>query len=140
MCISMCVMETLVNSGENQVFIYFPMDSTNLQDVRQLVTQRSSIYYFVSRFHRTYVVVSPPFDMGRKVWNISRKLGASFSILTVRELYVVVTRAQRRVVVILVQDDENKNLNSFFHSFPCEVISSRFIVNEFLCRDVSTPQ
>jgi len=69
------------------------------------------------------------FEMDRKVWNVSARLVPSLRML--RELYVAITRARRRVIILLRQNVTE--MLSFFKSLghPFQETNIEGILNEF---------
>ncbi len=127
-CDWQAAMQTSVRFGENQVFIYSPCDSdTLLEDANKWLNGHPFILSSLDSKGLEFDDVVVAFDIDRKLWDISRKVEASLRML--RELYVAVTRAQRRVVILVKKD--NKNMKGFFESLNCEEINAATIFEEF---------
>jgi tetratricopeptide (TPR) repeat protein len=121
-------MQTSVKFGQNQVYIYSPSDSDVLpEEARQWLNGHPFILSSLDSKGLEFDDVVVAFDMERKIWDISRQLEASLRLL--RELYVAVTRAQRRVVILMKSG--NDNMKQFFHDLGCEEMSAESILQEF---------
>jgi tetratricopeptide (TPR) repeat protein len=128
MCSWNAAIKTQVKFGENQVLIYSPSDSTKIpSDAKLWLKNHPFILSSLDSKGLEFDDVVIAFDMDRKNWDISRHDEASLRML--RELYVAITRAQRRVVILLKYGD--KNMHQFFKELDCEELKAEVIFQEF---------
>lgn len=123
-----------VKFGENQAFIYSSSSNCEvglLEEAGEWLDNHPFILSSLDSKGLEFddVVVAFGYD-DRKVWQIERKLEASLSML--RELYVAVTRAQRRVVVLVKEDVPA--MVDFFDNLSCSLQKvDESIWHEFDC-------
>lgn len=123
--------EAKVKFGENQAFIFSTSNPGDLlQDANHWLDGHPFILSSLDSKGLEFDDVVVAFDHDRKIWQIERKLEASLSML--RELYVAVTRAQRRVVILVKED--TPSMIEFFDSLNCELErADQTIFHEFDC-------
>ena len=127
-CSWQAAMNTRVKFGKNQVFIYSPSNSATIPETAiRWLNGHPFIMSSLDSKGLEFDDVVIAFEWDRKYWDVSRKLEASLRML--RELYVAVTRAQRRVVVLV--RSENDNMKLFFRGLNCEDMPAETIFQEF---------
>jgi tetratricopeptide (TPR) repeat protein len=130
-------LQTQIKFGENQAFIY----STSCADEVVLAanTWLNGHPFILSSLDSKgleFDDVVVAFDHDRKAWQLERRLEESLALL--RELYVAVTRAQKRVVILL--KEEVPASAAFFRSLECNFeFSDGTVFEEFNC-DTTTEE
>jgi tetratricopeptide (TPR) repeat protein len=109
---------TKVAFGPNQALIYSHGNSSEVKDAA--VSWLKDHPFVLSSLESKGlefddVVIS--FDMGRKVWNMTSENVACLRML--RELYVAVTRAKRRVIILVKKS--LPAMSDFFESLGCDL-------------------
>ncbi|CAB9513161.1 polymerase alpha-associated DNA helicase A [Seminavis robusta] len=128
MCRWRDAMTTNVKFGRDQAFVFAPSDSLPLQqDAETWLKGHPFILSSLESKGLEFQDVVVAFDFDRKTWDVSRKLEGSLRML--RELYVAVTRAQRRVVILI--KNEIDNMHAFFRELDCEEMQASVVFQEF---------
>jgi hypothetical protein len=123
-------LQNQVKFGDNQAFIYSPSDSDTLgAEASEWLNDHPFILSALDSKGLEFDDVVVAFDLDRKVWDVDRKSEASLRML--RELYVAVTRAQRRVVVLVKQ--QLPSMHAFFSHLDCDfqILKASTILQEF---------
>ena len=121
-------MHTTVKFGGNQVLIYSPSDSVTIPESAKVwLNDHPFILSSLDSKGLEFDDVVVAFQFDRKYWDLSRKQDTSLRML--RELYVAVTRAQRRVVVLV--EPGNDKMKDFFRILNCEELPADAILQEF---------
>jgi tetratricopeptide (TPR) repeat protein len=116
--------------GDNQAFIYSPSDSDTLRaEANEWLDDHPFILSALDAKGLEFDDVVVAFDLDRKVWDVDRRSEASLRML--RELYVAVTRAQRRVVVLVKK--QLPSMHAFFNHLHCDFqnLGASTILQEF---------
>ena len=119
-----------VKFGDNQAFIYSPSDSDTLPaEASEWLHDHPFILSALDSKGLEFDDVVVAFDLDRKVWDVDRHSEASLRML--RELYVAVTRAQRRVVVLVKK--QLLSMHAFFKHLHCDfqILDASTILQEF---------
>jgi len=121
-------MRTEVKFGGNQVFIYSPSDSASIPaSAKHWLNDHPFILSSLDSKGLEFDDVVVAFHIERKYWDLSRKHESTLRML--RELYVAVTRAQRRVVILI--ETGNDKMKGFFRELECEEMPAESILQEF---------
>jgi tetratricopeptide (TPR) repeat protein len=130
-------LRTQTKFGENQAFIYSTSCANEI--ILQANTWLNGHPFVLSSLESKgleFDDVVVAFEQDRKVWQLQHRREDSLSML--RELYVAVTRAQKRVVVLL--KEEIPAIAAFFLSLECDLeVSDGRVFEEFNC-DTSTEE
>ena len=126
-----------VRLGANQALIY---SSVNPEAFKQQATKWIGQHPFTLTALESkgleFDDVIVAFDIDRKVWNVSDKRAASLNMI--RELYVAVTRAQRRLVILVKKGIPE--MRAFFDCLDCDYQQdgAEMVLQEF--DKVTTPE
>ena len=123
--------------GTNQAVVF---SSTNPADAERIILNWIGSHPFVVSSLESkgleFDDVIVFFDHDRTVWNVAGQSASSLRML--RELYVAITRAQRRVVILTSGSDSD--MVKFFNSLDCEfqVEGAELVLSDF--NKVTTPE
>jgi len=110
-----------VSFGHNQALIHSEdssgSSSDNVVTVRQWLNDHPFILSALDSKGLEFDDVVVAFEFGRTIWDVTRQKEESLRML--RELYVAVTRAKRRVVVLIKRKDIA--MRSFFRGLGCDI-------------------
>lgn len=122
---------TEVKFGQSQAFIYSGSNTEEvISEANDWLDEHPFILSSLDSKGLEFDDVVVAFTHDRKVWQVEHKREASLSML--RELYVAVTRAQKRVVILV--RDAVPDMMSFFNSLACDLeTSDGSIFAEFNC-------
>jgi len=115
--------------GENQAFVYSPVSSEGIAvEAGEWLNNHPFILTSLESKGLEFDDVVVAFDHDRKTWQVEQRREISLKML--RELYVAVTRAQKRVVILVKEDVPA--MASFFDILNCDLeISDARIFEEF---------
>jgi hypothetical protein len=119
-----------VRLGQNQALIY---SSDDVGDFGEQAKDWIGVHPFILSSLESkgleFDDVIIAFDLDRKAWSVGKKSAMSLRML--RELYVAVTRAQRRVVILVKK--ETANMLPFFESlgYDFQTTGAEMLLQEF---------
>jgi hypothetical protein len=129
--------EARAKFGDKQAFIYSTNNPNDiLSDAKEWLDNHPFILSSLDSKGLEFDDVVVAFEHDRKTWQVERKREATLGML--RELYVAVTRAQRRVVILV--KDEIPEMMDFFANLNCDLENADGrVFEEFNC-DTSTQE